>query len=171
MALQKANGLWCDDKALKVKMAVFSKWRKSYADVVRGRGPQPNSVRTIKVQKGANGWLLESAVVRLKPHLSVTEFQDELQRRGYGDIKVRVGDGRQLVLSFQSVSDMSEKLSLMKDWLTNWCDSIEEWDESMAFDQVRQVWLSCYGVPLVLWNNNTFCIIGRERCLNWMQAL
>ncbi|GMP40867.1 hypothetical protein CsSME_00011156 [Camellia sinensis var. sinensis] len=79
MALQKANGLWCGDKALKVKMAEFRKeyetkqsksqqvqkrWvkegihsvhdthqgRKSYADVVRGRDLQSNSGRIIKLK-------------------------------------------------------------------------------------------------------------------------
>ncbi|KAL7181994.1 hypothetical protein ACSBR1_040831 [Camellia fascicularis] len=129
-----------EEKIYKIQIRFYQVWapyhgRKSYADVVRGKGPQPNSVRTIKVQKGANGWLYESAVVRLKAHLSVAEFQDELQRKGYGDIKVRVGGGRQLVLSFQSMGAMREKLSLMKDWLTNWCELIEKWDESMAFDQ------------------------------------
>ncbi|KAL7243616.1 hypothetical protein ACSBR1_015924 [Camellia fascicularis] len=173
MALQKANGLWCDDKALKVKMAEFRKeydtkqskpqlvqqrWskegkhtvhdtyqgRKSYADVVRVRDLQSNSVRTIKVQKASNGWLYESVVVRLKPTLLVEEFKDELQGRGHGDITVRVGGGRQLVLSFQSVEVMKEKLLFMKDWLTVWCESVEEWKDSMVLEQVRQVWLSCY---------------------------
>ncbi|KAL7183438.1 hypothetical protein ACSBR2_025778 [Camellia fascicularis] len=78
MALQKANRLWCDDKALKVKMAEFRKEydkeqrkvqplqqrrdkednqnvnatyqrRKSFADVVKGRVLQPSSIHTIKV--------------------------------------------------------------------------------------------------------------------------
>ncbi|XP_028070288.1 uncharacterized protein LOC114272780 [Camellia sinensis] len=191
MALQKANGLWCDDKALKVKMAEFRKecenkqsksqqvqkrWvkegiysvhdthqgRKSYADVVSGRDFQSTSGRTIKVQKVGNGWLHESVVVRLKPIFSVEDFKEELQGRGHGDITVRVGGGRQLVLSFQSVEAMKEKLPFMKDWLTVWCESVEEWEDSMVLEQVRQVWLSCYGVPLVLWNNNTFCSIGKE---------
>ena len=57
---------------------------------------------------------------------------------------------------------MRENLLLMKEWLNDWCDSVEEWEEGMVFEQLRQVWISCYGVPLILWNYNTFCNIGRE---------
>ncbi|CAL5444526.1 unnamed protein product [Camellia sinensis] len=87
-------------------------------------------VRTMKVQRGGNRWLSESAVARVKIHLSAADLKDEIRRRGYGDIKVQI-EG-------------------------------EEWEEGMVFEQVRQVWISCYGVPLILWNNNTFCNIGRE---------
>ncbi|KAL7166109.1 hypothetical protein ACSBR2_036896 [Camellia fascicularis] len=165
MAVSKAHGLWCDDKALKVKMAEFKEHvynqnkaptlqkagvkkgnqhvratyqgSKSYADVLRGNARQPNSAHTIKVQRGGNGWLYESAVVKLKSHLSINNFKAELQRRGYGDIIVRVGGGRQILLSFQSVVALREQLLLMKEWIQEWCESIAEWDESMELDQIE----------------------------------
>lgn len=130
--------------------------------MVRGKVIQSSSARTIKVQRGRNSWLYASAVARLKPNLSAEDLKDEVHRCGYGDVTIRRGGGRQLVISFQSVEAKREKLLLMKEWLTDWCESVEDWEEGMVMDQVRQVWLSCYGVPLVLWNNSTFCNIGRE---------
>ncbi|GMP35506.1 hypothetical protein CsSME_00007910 [Camellia sinensis var. sinensis] len=108
--------------------------RKSYADVVRVRDLQSNSVRTIKVQKAGNGWLYKSVVVRLKPTFSVEDFKEELQGRGHGDITVRVRGGRQLVLSFQSVEAMKEKLLFMKDWLIVWFKSVKEWEDNMVLE-------------------------------------
>ncbi|KAL7207807.1 hypothetical protein ACSBR1_029706 [Camellia fascicularis] len=58
-------------------------------------------------------------------------------RRGYGDITVRIGGGRQLVISFQLVEARREKLLLMKECLTDWCESVDDWEEGMVFDQVR----------------------------------
>ncbi|KAI7979697.1 putative ribonuclease H protein, partial [Camellia lanceoleosa] len=62
-------------------------------------------------------------------------------------VKVRLGGGRDMVLSFQSAADKKDKLVRMKDWLNEWCESVLEW---------RQV-------PLNLWSYNTFSNIGK----NW----
>ncbi|XP_028092152.1 uncharacterized protein LOC114292398, partial [Camellia sinensis] len=90
MAVQKANGLWCGDCALRVKMAEFGKVGratprmdhaplirkkvegqhpftaglrgiKSFAEVVSGRGAESSASKTIKVYEAGNGWLYESA--------------------------------------------------------------------------------------------------------------
>ncbi|KAL7177969.1 hypothetical protein ACSBR2_031181 [Camellia fascicularis] len=80
MAVQKANGLWCDDRALKVKMAEFGKdyepkhksvqipqlrmhkennhmsnvayqRKRSFAEMVKGSGAAPAEIITIKAYK------------------------------------------------------------------------------------------------------------------------
>ncbi|KAL7219503.1 hypothetical protein ACSBR2_012539 [Camellia fascicularis] len=84
MAIQKANGLWRDDRALKVKMAKFGKEydtkrksirgplirkvmevnhmptvgyqrKQSYTEVVRGGNGATTTVRTIKAYEEGNG--------------------------------------------------------------------------------------------------------------------
>lgn len=96
MAVQKAHGLWCDNRALKVKVADFGKGnavkqrsgvakigrrnvgssnealgmaqeRKTYAQVVSGRGLLANPRPTINAFEVGNDWLYNSAIVRLKP--------------------------------------------------------------------------------------------------------
>lgn len=190
MAVQRANGLWCDDKALKVKMADFAKdygmkykagstmqsrkfaeeptrtragyqGKRSFAEVVSDKLAGPNTTCTIKAFEEGNGWLYESVIARLKPFLAVEAFQKEIAIRDLGEVQVRVGGGRDLVLSFPSKEVMKEKLMFMKSWLNEWCDSVLEWKQGMSLAQERHVWLSCYGVPLNLWNCNTFINIGK----------
>ncbi|KAL7263541.1 hypothetical protein ACSBR1_001658 [Camellia fascicularis] len=128
MAIQKENGLWCDDKALKVKMEDFG---KDYAG--------SNTTCIIKAYEEGNGWLDESVIARLKPLHDVKGFKKEIVRRDLGEVQVRVGGGRDLVLSFQSKDIMKEELLLMKSWLKE----------------------CCYGVLLNLWSCNPFINIGK----------
>lgn len=191
MAVQKAHGLWCDDRALKVKMAKFGKEfgpkprsiqvsqtrkaandnhmatagyqrTRSLAEVVRGRGIQTAAIRTIHAVEEGNGWLYESVVARLKPSSSVVNFKEEIIRKGFGDVKVRMGGGRNMVLTFNSVEDMKVKFQKMQEWLNEWCESAHEWQHGLVFEQERYVWLSCYGVPLNLWSFITFNSIGKN---------
>ncbi|KAL7252245.1 hypothetical protein ACSBR1_013987 [Camellia fascicularis] len=127
---------------------------KSFVEVVRGRGVEPTTNRTIKVYE---------EVVRLKASAFVDDFREELVRRGCGDTKVRLGGGRDTVLSFQSVAVMKEQLVLMKEWLYDWCETVLEWRQRMAIEQEIYVWLICYGVPLNLWSKNTFSSIGKDQ--------
>ncbi|GMP23016.1 hypothetical protein CsSME_00000781 [Camellia sinensis var. sinensis] len=190
MAIQKANGLWCDDKALKVKMADYGKeygskhkagsstqprkfaaepnrthvgyqGKRSFAEVVSGKAAGPNTSCIIKAYEEGNGWLYESVIARLKPLFIVEDFKKELERRDLEEVQVRAGGGRDLVLTFQSQKIMKDKLLLMKSWLNEWCDSVLEWKQGMSITQERLVWLSCYGVPLNFWSCNTFINIGK----------
>ncbi|KAL7185021.1 hypothetical protein ACSBR2_027043 [Camellia fascicularis] len=104
MACQKAHGLWCDNRALKVKVANFGKGTelkqrpvaqtfrrgnlgsasavsslvqggKSYAQTVNGRGTVANASLIIKAFEVGNGWLYTSAIVRLKPMRDAEKFK------------------------------------------------------------------------------------------------
>ncbi|KAL7170448.1 hypothetical protein ACSBR2_035344 [Camellia fascicularis] len=190
MAVQKANGLWCDNRALKVKATEFVrrkeaqkrplhlptqrqdmrgagqvswkiKGKESYAHVVSGKGSITSANLTLKVYEVGNGWLYNCAIVRLKSLCCGVDFEKKLRTRGMKDIEVRDGGGRDIVLSFQLVERMREKLKKMGVWIKEWSELITEWKQGMAIEQERAVWLSCYGVPLNLWNKNTFHAIGR----------
>ncbi|KAL7263119.1 hypothetical protein ACSBR1_001323 [Camellia fascicularis] len=190
MAIQKANGLWCDDKALKVKMADYGKeygtkhkagpsmqtrkfaeepnrthvgyqGKRSFAEVVSGKAAGSNTSCIIKASEEGNGWLYESVIARLKPLYAVEDFKKEIARRDLREVQVRVGGGRDLVLTFQSQEIMKEKLLSMKSWLNEWCDSVLKWKQGMSITLERHVCLSCYGVPLNLWSCNTFINIGK----------
>lgn len=190
MAVRKANGLWCDNKALKVKPADFEKkqgaqprlpygkqvrkaemssyanatlenTKKSYAQVVgEGRRRESTSLNVRAYEEG-NGWLYESVIARLRPKCSEEDFRKELTKREVGNIKVTAAGGRDVVISFKSAQEMKEKLIIMSGWINEWCESVNEWKKGMVIAQERCVWLSCYGVPLNLWNSKTFSSIGR----------
>lgn len=191
MAIQKAHGIWCDNRALKVKIADFVQGKaekqqplttpdgrrgivttsrapsmvqkgKSYAQIVGGHGLTSNSNISIQVNEEGNGWLYDSVIVRLKSQHLVVEFEEELKNRGMGDVQIRVGGGRDIVLTFQSVEIMTEKLKTMEGWIQLWSESVKVWQKGMILDQERFVWLTCYGVPLNLWSCKTFSSIGRS---------
>ncbi|XP_028099290.1 serine/arginine-rich splicing factor 2-like [Camellia sinensis] len=92
MAVQKANGLWCDNRALKVKAVDFVrrkeahkrplylptqrqdmrgagqvswkiKGKEFYAHVVSGKRSIASANLTLKVYEVGNGWLYNSAIV------------------------------------------------------------------------------------------------------------
>ncbi|XP_028056423.1 uncharacterized protein LOC114260478 [Camellia sinensis] len=190
MAVQKVTGLWCDSRALTMKVAEFVrrveahkrplqssiqrkemggtgtvswklKGKESFAQVVSGKGSFTNATLTVKVYEVGNGWLHTSAIVRLKLLYCGADFKTELRSRGMEDIEVREGGSRDIVLSFPSVENMREKLKLMEVWVKDWAESVTEWKQGMSITQERDVCLSCYGMPLNVWNNNTFYSIGR----------
>ncbi|CAL5358449.1 unnamed protein product [Camellia sinensis] len=189
MAVRKANGLWCDNKVLKVKPADFEKeqtakqrlpygkqdrkaemssyanaimenTKKSYAQVVsEGRRRESTNI-TVRAYEEGNGWLYESVIARLRPQCSEEDFRKELTKREGGNIKVTAAGGRDLVISFQSAQEMKDKLIIISGWIKEWCESVNEWKKGMVIEQERCVWLSCYGVPINLWNSKTFSNIG-----------
>ncbi|GMQ00215.1 hypothetical protein CsSME_00047403 [Camellia sinensis var. sinensis] len=132
LAIQKANGVWCGDKTLKVKQADFGKdkdlttsrmvdskpvrvmrskvagfgERRSYAEVLKGgKTGSGNNIR-IMADEYAIGWLLLSAVIKLKPYRSFNDFNIECCNRGLQDIQLREGRGRNALITFQSKEDM-----------------------------------------------------------------
>ncbi|KAL7169865.1 hypothetical protein ACSBR2_034830 [Camellia fascicularis] len=127
MAVQKAHGLWCDDRALKVKMAKLGK-----EFILKPRSIQVPQIRKVinnhmvnvgyqrtrslaKTFEEGNGWLYKTVVAKLKPSSSVVDFKKDIVRRGFGDVKVRMGGGRDLVLFFKSVEDMKDIVQKMQD--------------------------------------------------------
>ncbi|KAE9459311.1 hypothetical protein C3L33_08797, partial [Rhododendron williamsianum] len=46
-------------------------------------------------------------------------------------------------------------------WLKNWFLKVDKWSPKVKVETFREVWLSCFGVPLNLWNTGTFFNIGK----------
>ncbi|KAL7222744.1 hypothetical protein ACSBR1_024446 [Camellia fascicularis] len=127
VAIQKANGLWCDDKSLQVKKAEFEKPQgklkdNSYIWKKREGSSKANDGQVILGVEAGNGWLYNSIIVRLKSYLDLADFKNSIYERG-------------------SKETMSGNVGFI--WIK------------------RIMWLSCYGVPLNLWNTDTFLKIGR----------
>ncbi|CAL5384813.1 unnamed protein product [Camellia sinensis] len=80
--------------------------------------------------------------------------------KGLGEILVRKGGGRSVVLTFNSSQAMKEGYDQLKEWIYDWWVSVTEWRKEVNLDHERCVWLCCYGVPFNLWNANTFKSIG-----------
>ncbi|KAL7243100.1 hypothetical protein ACSBR1_015502 [Camellia fascicularis] len=156
MVVQKSHGIWYNNRALKVKEANSVKGKednqrplkvpvrrreigntnrapnmvqggKSYAQALSGKRVANTTSITLTTFEERNGWLYESVIIRLKPLHYTTEFKEELKLKGVGDIQVRDGGGRDIVLTFDSVESMKEKLKSMEGWVYDWSESIKEW--------------------------------------------
>ncbi|KAL7175559.1 hypothetical protein ACSBR2_029205 [Camellia fascicularis] len=134
---------------------------RSFAEVIKGAEPSYQPVTTIKVDEIRNGWLYESMIMRLKTPYSVLQVRKEIINKGAKNILVRERGGRDAIISFSSKEEMVSKMTLFKSWIHDWCEYITEWRSGMYLQQERCVWVTFYGVPLNLWNSDTFRKIGR----------
>ncbi|CAL5419885.1 unnamed protein product [Camellia sinensis] len=197
IAVQKAHGLWVDDRPLQVNHAEFGKEkgidkdgkipvhrqvqrpvanvvqagvirdgargirdRRSYAEAVEGKRVGEIENILLKAEEAGNGWLFESIIVRLKAQFADASLEKELAAIGVEDIMVRESGGRDVVITFKSKEERALKLPAIKELITDWCEDITEGQSGQVLEQERCVWLSCYGIPLHLWNSSNLRKIG-----------
>ncbi|GAB2288737.1 hypothetical protein Dimus_023054 [Dionaea muscipula] len=77
-------------------------------------------------------------------------------------IQVRPCGGKQVNLTFPSVELRDRTLAQGKELLQVWFSEVQSWEPSFSMGRHREVWLSCFGVPLELWGISTFCEIGSK---------
>ncbi|GMP74524.1 hypothetical protein CsSME_00031927 [Camellia sinensis var. sinensis] len=189
VAVQKADGLWVDDKKLFVKLAAYERSReqgkyhaqkppqshfreelrrgshhftnnKTFADVVRGIQIQDKDSIIVQAEEYGNGWLYDSVLVRLKFRCVNISLKFELNARGIEGFEARQGGGRDVVLSFNSKEEMVTRMKSIREIIHEWCDDIIQWRPELALAQERLVWITCYGIPLHLWNRSNLVKIG-----------
>ncbi|KAL7167047.1 hypothetical protein ACSBR2_037668 [Camellia fascicularis] len=168
VAVKKANSLWVDDKVLVVKSADFGRERqeKGYTQAhAKRQGVQRPQWRgsgtvTVKVEEIGNGWLYESLILRLKPKYVIINMKMELEVRRMKEVVVRKGEGQDLKLSFNSKEEMKLKMKDIKEMFGDWCEEVVIGDTGKVLEQEQCVWISCYGIPLNLWNRTNLHRIG-----------
>ncbi|KAL7197752.1 hypothetical protein ACSBR2_020306 [Camellia fascicularis] len=134
IAIQKANGLWCDNKALVVKRAEYQKsqtlgpmeQRGLHREALASDGSTERGKVVIKAKEEGNGWQYESVVVKMSSFLAFKDFRSEMCVRGMKDVIARECGGRIVLLTFSSVQHLKEWKAQLGDWGQKWCDSVEE---------------------------------------------
>ncbi|KAL7182727.1 hypothetical protein ACSBR1_041419 [Camellia fascicularis] len=123
---------------------------KSNEDVVKGGGEDG---LVVMGNEEGNGWLYESAIVKLKMGYVFLDFENMVHLIGSKDIVVRRGGGKDVVLTFKSVEDIKVRMEQLDVCLKEWCCSVMEWRRGLVLDQKRTVWLCCYGFKSIgkLW--------------------
>ncbi|KAL7233551.1 hypothetical protein ACSBR1_017214 [Camellia fascicularis] len=204
IAVQKAHGLWLDDRTLQVKHAEYGKVtirgeakkrplrnqvrgsivyadkegdvpigcsglrdRRSYVDAVASKRGEGGGGIVVKAEEVGNGWLFESIIIRLKvPYVNIS-LKKEIAAIGVEDVMVRDSGGRDVVITFNSKEERALKFPAIKELIGDWCEEITEGKPGQVLEQERSVWLSCYGIPLHLWNSYNIRKIGEV----WGQVL
>ncbi|CAL5328306.1 unnamed protein product [Camellia sinensis] len=132
----------------------------SDAEVVKRGISFQNSLMSIQAKEVGNAWLYENLIIKLKFFFAFSDFVKECRGRGLQDTVIRMGSGRLAVLTFNSIQEMKSLEVRLKDWMFDWCDSLQERQAGTIIDQERCVWLSCFGIPFNLWNIETFRSLG-----------
>ncbi|KAL7257814.1 hypothetical protein ACSBR1_004012 [Camellia fascicularis] len=146
VAIQKADGLWCGNKALRQKPRRLSrgdegrvdnrwvhskKWKgkgvqKSYAEALLSDDARDRERVVLKAYAERNGWRSESLVVQLSSFLAFKDFREEMRSRGMGDVVAREGGGKLVLLTFPTTHHMQEGKRKLQGWGKQWCESINE---------------------------------------------
>lgn len=127
---------------------------KSYADaVVVNRKFEP---KRIFVNAIGNEWLTRSVVARLKSLSSMDSIRDLLHCKGIPQIEVKDMGGLWVVLTFPSIELMQSVFDGDLNWLMNCFAEVKKWSPDIEDVRRRNVWISCYGVPLHGWSAVTF---------------
>ena len=122
----------------------------------------------IKVKEMGNEWLYRSAIAKLSSTRSVVRIQDQLNFLGLSHILVRHMGGDMVVITFKDLEERDTMFNGGKmAWLSEWFLESYKWENTKTIPCSRLVWLNCYGIPLHLWNYETFSKIGR----NWGEVI
>ncbi|GMP79593.1 hypothetical protein CsSME_00035079 [Camellia sinensis var. sinensis] len=131
--------------------------QRSFADVVQG----VNLNTSIKVTEEGNGWLYESAIIRLNTEHSIHSVREALKEKGLEHILVRHGGGRDVILTFNTQEELASNIDNLKAWFKDLSQFVAALKPGNHFVQERCVWLKCCGIPLHVWNKSTLTKIGR----------
>lgn len=133
----------------------------SFADIVSGKKPSASCL-SVKVRDGDYQWLSMSAIAKLPSQRSLESLREAFISEGVWNVQIRQMGGNFVLLTFESTDHMKSMLEgggLC--WLLNFFDEVKQWEPEPVTEYYRVVWLNCYGIPLNVWNVDTFFSIGR----------
>ncbi|GAB2284020.1 hypothetical protein Dimus_018503 [Dionaea muscipula] len=124
----------------------------------RMRGMEP---MTVKVHSIGNGWLYRSVVATLLDQRAPEYLLENFIQQNDGDTTVRRMGNKQALLTFLTKEKMELFIDNHNKLGSSWFSSIRPWSVDLVSNFGREVWLSCYGVPIHAWNTSTFLAIGQ----------
>ncbi|KAH7848115.1 hypothetical protein Vadar_033976 [Vaccinium darrowii] len=128
----------------------------SYTEALNGF---KNSPKLIDLEAFEVDWLERSVVGRLISYCNVNSLQNIFISNEIWDAHIRSLGGLNVLLTFDTKESMEDFIKDKNNCLPKWFSSVEVWKQQKIIPS-RCVWLSCFGVPLNAWNNNTFISIG-----------
>ena len=88
---------------------------------------------------------------------TLESFVENLNFENRKDVQVRHIGGKTVIITFPSIEcleEIEEGKSL--EWIKGFMEDLKPWSEDACLEKSRLIWLRYYGVPLHLWNANTF---------------
>lgn len=107
--------------------------------------------------KPYNEWLNRSVVARLNSLRTMESILEALHCNGVPEVEVKDMGGLWVILTFPSPELM---LSLFDggelSWMSRWFAEVHKWSPELPNIRRRNVWISCFGVPLHGWRRVDF---------------
>lgn len=117
---------------------------------------------SIKAKEVGNEWLHRSAIAKLSSTRPIVLIQDYLRNLGHAHVLVRTMGGDMVMLTFLDIAERDSMFNGEKmAWLREWFVESHKWEDAKNNPVSRLIWLNCYGIPLHLWNAQTFLNIGK----------
>ncbi|GAB2295600.1 hypothetical protein Dimus_038367 [Dionaea muscipula] len=107
-----------------------------------------------------NDWLYRSVVATFCEHPRTDILFDSFMAQENDILTVRKMSFNQILITLQSEGRMKELIEKYKSEGNGHFSSIIPWSIKTTCTVGREVWLTCYGVPVHAWNVSTFTAIG-----------
>ncbi|KAI8528317.1 hypothetical protein RHMOL_Rhmol12G0140800 [Rhododendron molle] len=132
---------------------------KSFAHVLKGESSRARDDLScvLNINPCSNGWLHRSAVAVMHRPVSMMTLKVSFSLETDRGALFRSLGGRAVLITFQNQVVRDEMIQ--KQWMKLWFASVKPWRGEPACLK-RFVWLSCKGVPLNIWNAETFKVIA-----------
>ncbi|KAG5562937.1 hypothetical protein RHGRI_005615 [Rhododendron griersonianum] len=117
-------------------------------------------IKEVLAKENGSKWLETSAVGELLVCRDTKELQDLFISHGIWDAHIRYMGVLYVLLSFDSKESLDSFLEDNKVCLSQWFASVEAWIKHRMMPS-RCTWLSCFRVPLNVWNTHTFSNISK----------
>ncbi|GAB2280736.1 hypothetical protein Dimus_015362 [Dionaea muscipula] len=130
-------------------------------DVFIPKKKSKEEVPMIKVHIIGNGWLYRSAVATFGEHPIPDSLFESFMKEVKGNPTVRRMGYNKVLLTFMLVEEMQSFVEEHTKQSSIWFNSVVPWSVKTECSYDREVWLTCYGVPVHAWNVSTFCSIGQ----------
>ncbi|XVF38373.1 hypothetical protein REPUB_Repub20aG0095900 [Reevesia pubescens] len=104
-------------------------------------------------------WLERSFIGRYNGALDLKNLAEEIKEEVSKSLTVRIFSGDEIIITFDNFEEFHRNRN--NGWISfsKWLFYTRVWSEDPIRNR-RNIWLACYGVPLHIWNLDTFQEIG-----------
>ncbi|GAB2279650.1 hypothetical protein Dimus_014294 [Dionaea muscipula] len=134
---------------------------ETYANAVRGGTNSQDKIPTVRVETIGNGWLYRSAIATFGDYRYPEAMFDSFMEEKEEDVLVRRMRRSKVLLTFPSETRMNVFIEDHNNGGKPMFVIVKPWSVSEEYTFGREVWISCYGVPVHAWNVGTFTAIGQ----------
>ncbi|KAI8573377.1 hypothetical protein RHMOL_Rhmol01G0272500 [Rhododendron molle] len=114
---------------------------------------------SLKLKPTGNEWLFSSVVAKLHSFMEVEELMRDLEKENIKESLVRSMGGRYILITFKTTEVRDAMIK--GNCLQRWFSEIKPWKGDVAMAE-RFVWLNFIGMPLNVWNLDSFRKIGEK---------